>query len=185
MGDFMHHPLPRCLRALTLVLLAFGLASCGPSKGQFAPACPVPGLVKPLAELSRYRGTSTDIRELVVRARIVDITGSCEPGDGANSVVTTAKVLVDAMRGPAMQGDAISLPVFVAVTDSGAIYDKTLFWLPVEFPPNVDTAHASGQEVRMEIPITQQKSAAAYGITAGFQLTPEEIAIWRRDNPRR
>jgi hypothetical protein len=37
----------------------------------------------------------------------------------------------------------------------------------------------------MEIPITPQKTAAAYGIVAGFQLTPEEIAIWRRDNPRR
>ena len=49
------------------------------------------------------------------------------------------------MRGPAMQGDAISLPVFVAITDSGTIYDKTLFWLPVQFPPNVDTARAIGQ----------------------------------------
>jgi hypothetical protein len=93
--------------------------------------------------------------------------------------------VVDAARGPAMQGDAISLPVFVAVTDSGGIYDKKLFWLPVAFAPNVDTARATGQEVRMEIPITPQKSAAAYGIVAGFQLTPAEIAIWRRDNPRR
>jgi len=184
MGNFMHIPLPRCGRAMALVLLAFGLASCGPGKGQFAPACPVPGLVKPLAELSRYRGASTDVRELVVRARIVDITGNCEPGDNSNSVVTTAQVVVDAMRGPAMQGDAIELPVFVAVTDSGAIYDKTLFWLPVEFPPNVDTARATGKEVRMEIPITPQKSAAAYGIVAGFQLTADEMAIWRRNNPR-
>jgi hypothetical protein len=141
--------------------------------------------VRPLAELARYRGPSTDLRELVVRARVVDIVGNCEAGDSANSVVTTAKVVVDAVRGPAMQGDGISLPVFVAVTDSGAIYDKKLFWVPVEFPPNIDTARGTGEEVRMEIPITPQKSAAAYGIVAGFQLTPEEIAAWRRDNPRR
>lgn len=185
MSEFSPLPLVRCLRGLTLALLAFGLASCGPGKGQFAPACPVPGLVKPLADLSRYRGASTDLRELVVRARIVDITGNCEPGDNANTVVTTAQVVVDVMRGPAMQGDAISLPVFVAVTDTGTIYDKKLFWLPVQFAPNVDTARAIGQEVRMEIPVTPQKSAAAYGIIAGFQLTPEEIANWRRDNPRR
>jgi hypothetical protein len=183
MGDFMDNPLPRCVRAMALVVLAFGLASCGPGKGEFAPACPVPGLVKPLAELSRYRGTSTDVRELVVRARIVDITGNCEPGDNNKSVVTTAQVVVDAARGPAMQGDAIALPVFVAVTDAGAIYDKTLFWLPVEFAPNVDTARATGKEVRMEIPVTPAKSAAAFGIVAGFQLTPEEMAIWRRNNP--
>jgi hypothetical protein len=185
MGDFMQTSSLRRLRALALVLLATTLASCGPGKDQFAPACPVPGLVKPLAELSRYRGASTDIRELVVRARVVDITGNCEPGDNANTVVTTAQVVVDVARGPAMQGDAISLPVFVAVTDTGAIYDKTLFWVPVQFPPNVDTARVTGKEVRMEIPISPQKSAAAYGIVAGFQLTPEEIALWRRDNPRR
>lgn len=185
MGDFMQNPSPRRLRAMAPALLGLALASCGPGKGQFAPACPVPGLVKPLSELSRYRGTSTDLRELVVRARVVDITGNCEPGDSASTVVTTVQVVVDVARGPAMQGDAISLPVFVAVTDAGAIYDKTLFWLPVQFPPNVDTARVTGKEVRMEIPITPQKTAAAYGIVAGFQLTPEEIAIWRRDNPRR
>jgi len=181
----MQIPLPRWLRAMPPVLLTLILASCGPGRGQFAPVCPVPALVKPLAELSRYRGASTDIRELVVRARIADISGNCEPGDTASTVVTTAQVVVDVARGPAMQGDAISLPVFVAVTDSGAVYDKTLFWLPVQFPPNVDTARATGKEVRMEIPVTPQKSAAAYGIIAGFQLTPEEIAIWRRNNPRR
>jgi hypothetical protein len=185
MGDFMQIPLPRWLRAMAPVLLTLILASCGPGKGQFAPVCPVPALVKPLAELSRYRGASTDIRELVVRARIVDISGNCEPGDTANTVVTTAQVVVDVARGPAMQGDTISLPVFVAITDAGAVYDKTLFWLPVQFPPNVDTARATSKEVRMEIPVTPQKTAAAYGIIAGFQLTPEEIAIWRRNNPRR
>lgn len=171
-------------RIAALGLVAFGLASCGPGKGQFAPACPVPGLVRPLQELSRYRGASTDLRELVIRARIIDIVGKCEPGDNANSVVATVNVVVDALRGPAMQGDAISLPVFVAITNSGTIYDKTLFWLPVQFPPNVDGARVIGKEVRMVIPVTPQKTAAAYGVIAGFQLTPAEIAAWRRDNPQ-
>src|SRR5580692_8773544 len=112
MGDPMQIRLPYWLRAMALSILAVGLASCGPGKGQFAPACPVPGLVKPLTELSRFRSASTDLRELVVRARVVDITGSCEPGD-TNTVVTTANVVVVAVRGPAMQGDEISLPVFV------------------------------------------------------------------------
>jgi hypothetical protein len=183
MGVYMQIPSLPWRRVAALALLALGLTSCGPGKGQFAPACPVAGLVRPLSELSRYRGASRDLRELVVRARIVDITGDCEPGDN-NSVVTTARVVVDALRGPAMQGDAIQLPVFVAVTYGGAIYDKTLFWLPIEFPPNVDGARATGNAVRMEIPVTQQQSAAAFGIIAGFQLTPEEIAAWRRANPQ-
>jgi hypothetical protein len=174
----------RCIRGSGLALIAFMLGSCGPGRDQFAPACPVPGLVRPLAELARYSGDSPDIRDLVIRARIVDITGKCEPGDDKNTVVTTAQVVVDAARGPQMQGDGISLPVFVAITDSGVILDKTLFWLPVQFVHNVDTARATGREVRMEIPVTAKKSAAAYGIVAGFQLSPAEIAAWRRDNPQ-
>jgi hypothetical protein len=83
-----------------------------------------------------------------------------------------------------MQGDAVGLPVFIAVSDSGAILDKTLFSMPVAFAGNVDSARVASQEVRMEIPVTPQKSGAAYGIIGGFQLSPEEVAAWRRNNPR-
>ena len=165
-------------------LIALILASCGPQKNVFAPACPVPGLLRPLGELARYEGASRDIRDLVVRARIVDIAGKCEPGDDDNTIVAKALVVVDAARGPRMKGDAITLPVFMAVTDAGAIRDKILFTLPVEFPRNVDSARTASQEIRMELPITPQKSGAAYGIVAGFQLTPEEVAAWRRDHAR-
>jgi hypothetical protein len=170
----------RFLRAVLLPLLALG--SCGPAVNEFAPACPVPGLMKPLVDLTRYRGASRDFRDLVVRARIVDIVGKCKPGDDKNTVVTTAQVVVDASRGPAMDGDAIGLPVFVAVTTSDTVRDKVEFSMPVEFTHNVDTSHAVSKEIRMEIPVTPQKSGAAYNIIAGFQLTPDEVAAWRRNN---
>lgn len=176
--------LARFLRIVPSLLIALAAVSCGPGRNQFAPACPMPGLVKPLAELTRYRGASRDLRDLIVRARIADVIGKCKPGDDNTTVVTTAQVIVDATRGPAMQGDGIGLPVFVAVTDSGTILDKTLFELPVQFGPNVDIARAASQEIRMEIPVTAQKSGAAYGIIGGFQLTPDEVAAWRRNNPR-
>jgi hypothetical protein len=169
------------------VVIAFALTSCGLKNDQFAPACPVPGLVKPLSELARFRPGSQDIRDLVVRARIVDITGKCEPGDDPNrQVVTTVQVVTEVARGPAMQGQEYDLPVFVAVTDSttGAILDKTLFYMPIDFQRNVDLARATSKEVRMEIPVSPRKSGAAYGIVAGFQLTPDEVAAWRRNNER-
>jgi hypothetical protein len=169
---------------VALPLLALILASCSSQRNVFAPACPVPGLVRPLAELTRYQTGSRDIRDLVVRARIIDITGKCEPGDDNGTVVTHVQVVVDVARGPGLQGDGISLPVFVAVSDAGAIRDKILFTLPVVFPRNVDTTRAAGQEIRMEVPVSAQKSGAAYGIIAGFQLSPEEVAAWRRDNAR-
>jgi hypothetical protein len=168
------------------LLIALALASCGSEKNQFAPACPAPGLVKPLAELDRYRAGSQDLRDLIVRARIIDINGKCEPGDTQRTVVTTVQVVIEVVRGPAMAGLDYDLPVFVAVTDgeSGAILDKTLFTLPVEFVRNVDLARATSEDVRMEIPVTPEKSGAAYGVIAGFQLSPEEVAAWRRNNRR-
>jgi hypothetical protein len=174
----------RLIRAVPGLLIALALGSCGPARDQFAPACPIPGLVKPLADLARYRSGAQDYRDLVIRAQISDIVGKCEPGSDRNTIVATAQVVVDATRGPAMQGNALTLPVFLAVTDTGAVRDKTLFSLPVTFAPNVDTARAVSNEIRMEIPVTPQKSGAAYGIIGGFQLTPEEVAAWRRSHTR-
>ncbi len=176
----------RCLRldGLGPLLLTLALGSCGPSVGQFAPACPVPGLLAPLAELTWYRAGTGDIRDLIIRARISDVGGTCEPGGDANTVVAKVRVAVDATRGPAMQGNGLSLPVFIAVTTAGTVIDKRLFSLPVTFAANVDNARAVSGEFRLELAVSQQKSAAAYGVVGGFQLTPEEVAAWRRDNPK-
>src|ERR1051326_2584506 len=170
-------------KAILVPLLALGLMSCGPGRNQFAPACPVPGLVKPLTDLARYRGDSRDMRELVIRAHISDVTGKCEPGDD-NQVVATALVKIDVTRGPAMAGVSYDIPLFVAVTDSGAVLDKHLTAMRIEFPRNVDSATFQSEPVRMELPVSAQKSAAAYGIIAGFQLSPEEVAAWRKNNRR-
>jgi hypothetical protein len=174
----------RCLRVLAPPLIALVLGSCGPQRNEFAPACPVPAKPRPVRDLARYRGESRDFRDLIIRAEIVDVTGECVWGDNKNSVVATPTVVINATRGPAMEGDAISLPVFVAISGSGTILDKIAFWLPVKFAPNIDVTSAVSEEVRMEIPVSPTTSAAAYDIIGGFQLTPDEVAAWRRDNRR-
>jgi len=176
--------LVRLLRIVPPFMIALAIGSCGPAKNQFAPACPVPGLLKPLAEIVRYRPGSVDVRDLIVRARIVDITGTCEPGDDIHTIVAKAQLMVEAQRGPAMQGNAVALPAFVAIAEGDTVLDKSLFNMAIEFPPNVDAARAASREVRMEIPITPQKSGAAYSIVGGFQLTADEVAAWRRNNAR-
>ncbi|MSP03015.1 MAG: hypothetical protein EXR07_18510 [Acetobacteraceae bacterium] len=169
------------LTPIALTPIALAPAACGPEKNQFAPACPVPGLVKPLAELTRFRGASQDIRDLVVRARVIDITGKCKPGRTAASVTATVQIVADVTRGPALDGLTFTLPVFLAITDSGQIQDKNLYAIPVEFSRNVDTARAVSAEIELELPVSAGKTAAAYGIIAGFQLTPDEIAAFRRN----
>jgi hypothetical protein len=173
----------RWFGVLALLPIVLAAGSCGPARNQFAPVCPIPGLVTPLSELTRYRGASQDIRDLIIRAKINNVVGKCEPGDG-DTVLAKAQVVIDLTRGPAMEGLKYELPLFIAVTDADAIRDKTLFALKVEFERNADTARAVSPEVKMELPVTAEKSGAAYGIIAGFQLTPEEITAWRRNNRR-
>jgi hypothetical protein len=168
------------LRAAAALAAAASVAACGPQRDQFAPACPIPGLIRPLDQMTLSRGGSPALRDLAVRARIVDVRGTCEPGDTRNLVNVTVHVVADATRGPGLTGNSVRLPVFVAVTDLETILDKKLFYLPVTFPPNIDTARGTGPDIQMTLPVTPSRSAATYGIVAGFQLTPGELAAARQ-----
>jgi len=170
----------RVLRRGLLALLAIVPAACGPERDTFAPACPVPGLMKPLDVLTRSRGGSPDIRDLAVQARIADVPGRCEPGENKSLVNVTAQIVVEATRGPGMAGDTAQLPVFLAVLRGDAVLDKKSIDLTVAFPRNVDSVRVASQEVNMVLPVSPTQSAATYSIVAGFQLTPEEIAAARR-----
>jgi hypothetical protein len=173
----------RCLRAVALPLIALLLASCTPNKDMFPPACPAPGFEKPLADLSRYRPGSQDIRDLIIRARVDGIGGKCKPGD-PGQVLVTVQIIVNATRGLAMDGQSYDVPMFLAVFDAAGIRNEIRFPLTVEFARNVDNARAVSKEYEIELPVSPQKSSGAYGITAGFQLTPEELAAYRRNTRR-
>lgn len=167
-------------RPVLAALAALAPAACGPPGPRFAPACPVPGVVKPLDELARYRGGAPDLANLIIRARVTDLGGKCDPGRREGTVRVRVNVVIDVSRGPALQGDTYELPVFVAVTDASAVLDKKLYALSVKFERNVDSARAISPEIELELPVSAAKSAAAYGVLAGFQLTPEETAAARR-----
>jgi hypothetical protein len=177
--------LPTLSRSLLALLALASLASCGPDKNVFAPACPQPRFVQPLADLIRFRpGGGQDITDLVLQGRMLRVDGKCEYGEKKTELQTTVTVVVDLQRGVAMQGRTAVVPVFVAITDGDAITAKQVYNLQVEFPSNVDRATTSSPEVDMTLPISPTKSGAAYGIIAGFQLTPEELAINRQRSAR-
>jgi hypothetical protein len=177
--SFMSRSILPCL--LPIVLLAPLLASCGPEKNTFAPACPAPIFVRDLADLSRYRpgARGQDLTELVVQARLVRIDGNCIDGDRKLTVSATVTISLEALRGPAMTGNSIDLPLFIAVTDGEAILVKREYGAKVEFPSNLDRVAVTSPEIELILPVTQAKSAAAYSIIAGFQLSPEELATNR------
>jgi len=165
----------RLLAAVTVLPL---LASCGTEAGSFAPPCPRPSILRDANDLHRYRGAGRDITDSVLEGRITDISGSCKR-DGADAVATTVNVGIELTRGPAATSRVADIAYFVAVSEGERVLDKQVYQLRAEFPENTDRVRLSGDSVDLRLPVTDKKTAAAYTVTVGFQLSPAELQVNR------
>ena len=172
-------------RSLFAAVSLVSLASCGPDRNVFAPACPDVRFVQPLADLTRFRpGGGQDITDLVLQGRMQSVSGKCEYGETKDQLQTTVTVTLALQRGVAMQGRTADVAAFVAVTDGDVVRDKHVYSLHMELPPNIERTSFTSPPIDITLPISPTKSGAAYGIIAGFQLSPEELAINRRQATR-
>lgn len=167
--------------AFACLCLAVLLSGCGPARNQFAPTCPSPVLIPTLADLTRYKpgAASHDLTQMVVQARVVSLNGNCQPGDDASVEAAKVRIGLSIQRGPAMAGRDVDLPVFLAITLGNAIRDKQVFPVHVTFPPNVDHLDIVSPDIDLAIPVSGSVTGASYGVVAGFQLTPDELAANR------
>ena len=172
-------------RLRPLILIPIILSACGDgTDDKFAPPCPAAGILRDAADLHRYRSAGRDLTDLVLDGRITGLGGSCKR-DGADTVVATVTVGIDLTRGPASTERQADIAYFVAVLDGDAILDKRVFRLRPSFQSNTARLRLAGDEVELRLPVTKSKSAAAYRIQIGFQLTPDELAINREGRQRR
>lgn len=163
-------------RAVLLAVLLPVLADCGPTRNQFAPVCPGTAILGDAADLDLYRpGGGRDLTDLIVHARLAGIQGSCQPGDSKTQLAVAVSAVIELTRGPAMPGREATIPVFLAVVDGSRIIDKHVYLMHSAFPPNVDRVTLTPGEVDLTLPISINKSGAAYTILAGFQLTPQQL----------
>lgn len=160
--------------------LAGGLTGCG-FTDKFPPACPRTSIVAGAADLQRFRPETSgqDLTDLVLNGRITAIAGQCQRS--AEDVLEVAvAVRLDLTRGPASTSRVEQVPFFVAVAQGDSILDKRLFQVQAKFPANTDRLRIDSDEIHLSLPITRQKSGAAYDLLVGFQLTPDELATNRR-----
>jgi hypothetical protein len=181
-----HHAQTYANAALAASLLA--LSGCGASQSsagpQFAPPCPQPVLIRPAEDVTRYNGAGRDLTDMVLDGRITGLHGSCRLADQAGQLDVSVQVDMELARGPAARGRALDVPYFVAATEGEQILGKQTLTEHVVFPPNVDRVRVSGRAITLHLPIGPQKSGAAYAVTVGFQLTPDELQQNRARGPR-
>jgi hypothetical protein len=163
-------------------VLLLPLFGCGPDRNAFAPLCPSARLVPELADLTRYAGPGPahDVTDMVLQARVVAVNGSCKAGDDASKLPATVQITLAVQRGPAMKGRDADVLAFLAVTEGDTVRDKQVFPVHLTFPPNVDRLAITSGVIDLALPVSPDKSGASYGIIAGFQLSPDELAANRQ-----
>jgi len=168
-------------------LLVLLLAACGSAPADIAPiACPTPGLLADGANLVRYRpGPVQDLTTLDFEARLNGLSGGCRPGRRNESVDVRVNVGFAIDRGAAAAGRSVDLPWFIAVIDpNGQVLSRQSFVERVAFNRNETRLSGTSEEVRVNLPVDDQRRAQDYRILISFQLTEPELALNRRRGPR-
>jgi hypothetical protein len=170
------HPSAAALTAALLLLTA----GCTPDPDEKAPQCPVAQTRPDANTLTRYDGRGTDLANLVLSGRLVDIKGACKGLLGHKALTAHAHAEMELTRGPAATGRDVDVPYIVAVTKDGQPIDRREKMQHVTFPPNVDTVQATTDEVDFAFPTIRGLGGEKYTIYFLFSLSPEELAANRR-----
>jgi hypothetical protein len=163
---------------LAAALLAGGLAGCTDTTNQFPPACPALAFLSDGADLTRFAPSGHDVTDVVLQARLTAVPAKCETVS-ESKVKATLHVKGEVTRGPAAKSREADLTYFVAVEDGGRISEQD-FPVHVEFPANSDHVSLADEPVELVLPVSTQKSAAAYKIYVAFRLSPAELAYNRQ-----
>ncbi len=167
-----------CGRWMALGLAGL-VAACGDTPDKFPPACPRPAILGDAGDLQRFRGPGRDFLDTSLQGRITSLNGSCTQ-DGSRAVIATVNVGIELTRGPAATGRTAEVAFFVAVSQADRVLDKQVYTLQAAFPENTDRLRLTGDSIDLRLPVNATMKADTYQVTAGFQLTPEELEANRR-----
>ena len=160
------------------------LAGCGPTRDEFAPACPLARPLPQAERLERYRDDAgpagRDPTHLMLGGQIMAVAGKCKEGRNSHTLDATLTMTMLLRRGPAMPAAGMDVPFFIAVAEGDRILTKQVFSHHIAFPPNNGQLQFTTAPIEIDLPVTPQRTGAAYTIWVGFQLSPAELAAQSR-----
>ena len=160
---------------LSVALCALALAGCQGDPNETAMQCPKPYLLPDASAATHYDGRGTDISDLVLSARLIDVHGACVGTMGKKQEQAHAHVVMLVSRGPKAASNEADIPYSVGVMRAGEVLDEAHYVQHVVFPSNVDTVQVTGQEVKFVLPTGKRLSGPDYHFYFWLNLTPEEV----------
>lgn len=184
--------LPRAAGRAALLAAALLLPGACSLFGEDEPPPPCPPLVSPdeIDHLTRFDGAGRDLTDVLFRARLREVTGTCAYEDDDTLVESDMLVTFEVERGPALrrlEGDSgsqtASFSYFVAVATAGEpprILTRQAFDVQVGFEGNRGRL-AVTDEIAPRIPLKPGEDGNDYRIYIGIELNRAELE-YNREN---
>jgi len=169
------------LRAsFVLALTAALLAACG---GRAAPPpCPDVRILAATSDLVQFRpGAGRDLTDVEYEVGTENMSGSCSYRRDGTQVEVDLTVTFVVERGPALQGNTVRFPYFVAIVSRDErILAKEVFDVELTFQQGQRRIGVT-ETSRERIPLAEGEIGLDYQILVGLQLTEEQLAFNRRE----
>lgn len=177
-------PRPAPTLALPAVLASvLALAGCGTSKQDaFPPPCPSVRILPGAGDLTRSPSGGRDLTDVALQGRITGVSGDCKLS-GRDTEQVDVSIQAALTRGPA-GAPVAQVPYFVAVSEGDRILNKQVMTATARFGDNGDRVQLTLGPTELQLSVSAGKSAAAYTVWVGFQLTPDELAHNREAGSR-
>ena len=161
------------VRLVCLSVLMLFVAACNKNPFEVVVSrCLGIAVIGDLGTLVRFEGEGRTTEDMTYKASIMNLSAECEEGASVNSKVSFS---IGVQSGPALRGNEITIPYFVAVVkDNSQIISKATYEVTLRF--DEDGVARSDEVVAQLIPTIEQARRYNYELLIGFQMDANDAA---------
>jgi hypothetical protein len=163
------------MRFVTTALIAV-LILAGCTNDREKGLCPTAAILTGTAALTVFKvGAEHDPSNEIYTVYMTDVRGNCDFTKERNTTDTKVRIMFRAKRAPSAEGVTYRVPYFVAVTHSGNVISKQVYYLDFAFAPGASTAAFEETVDSATIKMAHNDRVGEYEILAGLQLTHDQL----------